>query len=267
MAKAATFNRSIAQENALLVGGCHGTFLIRDSDDGDGASGRRQLALANAIVLAACLAIVAVLGAIVWGWAPERKGSMAMFELERFIDDCDSAVLSGGQEAVREVLARAIADPGGVVAVLGEPRRSELKILHRSPRLTILNLLWPPHHTQVPHNHLIWAEVGVYCGREDNIFWRRRPPDDGRQIEAVGATSISTGRRHSLERDAIHSVNNPLDRVTAALHLYGGDLSIQPRTMWDGESLIESPIEHARDHRAMDAYNASLAKGNVRSET
>ena len=68
---------------------------------------------------------------------------MAMFDLERFIADCDSAVLTGGQEAAHEVLARAIADPGGVLAVLGEPHRAELRVLHRSPRLTILNPLWP----------------------------------------------------------------------------------------------------------------------------
>jgi len=99
-----------------------------------------------------------------------------MFELERFFADCESAVLAGGQGAVREVLARTIADGAGIMSVLGEPRRAEVKVLHRSPRLTILNALWPPHHTQVPHDHRIWAEIGVYCGREDNIFWRRRPP-------------------------------------------------------------------------------------------
>ena len=182
-----------------------------------------------------------------------------MFELERFIADCESAVLAGGHGAVREVLARAIADASGIMAVLGEPRRAGIKILHRSPRLTILNSLWPPHHTQAPHDHRIWAEIGVYCGREDNIFWRRRPPNEEGQIEAVGGASICTGRCHSLDREAIHSVNNPLDRLTAALHLYGGDLSMQPRTMWDGETLVEAPIDHARDYRAIDVYNASLA--------
>jgi predicted metal-dependent enzyme (double-stranded beta helix superfamily) len=183
---------------------------------------------------------------------------MAMFELERFIADCESAVLAGGQGAVREVLAQAIADAAGILAVLGEPRRAEVKVLYRSPRLTILNVLWPPHHTQAPHDHRLWAEIGVYCGREDNIFWRRRPPNEDWQIEAVGGGSIIAGRCHSLEPEAIHSVNNPLDRLTAGLHLYGGDLSMQPRTMWDGETLVEAPIDHARDYRAMDVYNASL---------
>lgn len=181
-----------------------------------------------------------------------------MFELERFIADCESAVLAGGQGAVREVLARAIADATGIMAALGEPRRAEAKVLHRSPRLTILNVLWPPHHTQAPHDHRLWAEIGVYCGREDNIFWRRRPANEKWQIEAVGAASICTGRCHSLKADAIHSVNNPLDRLTAGLHLYGGDLSMQPRSMWDGETLVEAPIDYARDYRAIDAYNESL---------
>lgn len=181
-----------------------------------------------------------------------------MFDVERFIADCDSAVVDGGQDAVREVLARAIADPGGIVAVLGEPRRAELKVLHRSPRLTILNLLWPPHHTQAPHEHGIWAEVGVYCGREDNIFWRRCPPTETWQIEAVDGASICTGTYRSLTRNVIHSVNNPLDRITAGLHLYGGDLLMQARAMWDSETLAEVPVSHARDYRAMDAYNTRL---------
>jgi len=183
---------------------------------------------------------------------------MAMFELERFIADCESAVLAGGQGAVREVLAQAIADAAGILAVLGEPRRAEVKVLHRSPRLTILNALWPPHHTQVPHDHRVWAEIGVYCGREDNILWRRRPPGEAWQIEAIGGASIFTGSCHSLDREAIHSVNNPLDRITAGLHLFGGDLPMQPRSMWDGETLAEAPIDNARDYRAIDAYNASL---------
>jgi predicted metal-dependent enzyme (double-stranded beta helix superfamily) len=27
--------------------------------------------------------------------------------------------------------------------------------------------------TIMPHNRLMWAVLGVYAGREDNIFWRR----------------------------------------------------------------------------------------------
>ena len=181
-----------------------------------------------------------------------------MFELERFIAECESAFVAGGRQAVREILVRAIADRPGVEAALGEPRLSEVKVLHRSPRLTILNALWPPHHTQAPHNHLLWVEIGVYSGREDNIIWRRSSPGSKWPIEAVGATSLCAGSCHSLADDVIHSVNNPLDRITAALHVYGGDLLAAPRSTWDCETLREGPIDLARDIRAIDAYNDTL---------
>jgi hypothetical protein len=65
-----------------------------------------------------------------------------MFELERFIAESESAIVVGGYEAVREILVRAIADRPGIIAALGEPKLAEVKVLHRSPRLTILNALW-----------------------------------------------------------------------------------------------------------------------------
>jgi predicted metal-dependent enzyme (double-stranded beta helix superfamily) len=181
-----------------------------------------------------------------------------MFDLERFIAECEAAVVAGGQLAIREIMQRTVADPTGIIRAMGEPMRAGAHILHTSPRLTVLHILWPPAHTQAPHNHLFWAEVGVYAGREDNIFWRRCPTDAKWQIEAAGAASVSAGGYVSLPDDAIHSVNNPLDRVTAGLHVYGGDLSAAPRSMWDTETLVEAPIDLARDFRAVDAYNATL---------
>jgi predicted metal-dependent enzyme (double-stranded beta helix superfamily) len=181
-----------------------------------------------------------------------------MFELERFIAECEAAVVAGGQSAIRETVQRAVADPTGIIRALGEPKRAGAHILHVSPRLTVLHMLWPPTHTQAPHNHLFWAEVGVYAGREDNILWRRCPAGTKWQIEASGAVSVSAGGHVSLPDDAIHSVNNPLDRLTAALHVYGGDLSAASRSMWDTDTLVEAPIDLARDFRAVDSYNAKL---------
>jgi predicted metal-dependent enzyme (double-stranded beta helix superfamily) len=63
----------------------------------------------------------------------------------------------------------------------------------------------------------------------------------------------------SLERDVIHSLTNPLDNVTASLHVYGGDLSPgAPRSMWNSETLVEAPLDYQRDDRAEEAYNVSL---------
>ena len=181
-----------------------------------------------------------------------------MFDVARFVAECEAAVATEkGRDAVREVLVAAISDPAGIVSTLGEPKRAGDRVLHRSPRLTILHIVWPPSFTQTPHNHMLWAEIGVYRGREDNIFWRRSAPDAKWPIEAIGAAALCAGHCLSLERDVIHSVTNPLDKVTAALHVYGGDLSpAAPRSAWDGETLVEAPLSYLRDDRAVEAYNA-----------
>src|SRR5262249_54707175 len=133
-----------------------------------------------------------------------------MFDVARFIAQCEAAVTTGGgRDAVRQILGAAVANPASLLAVFGEPKRAGVEVLHRSPRLTIMHLAWPPSHTQTPHNHLIWAEVGVYSGREDHIFWRRSAPNAKRPIEAMGGTSLAAGDCCSLDHDAIHSVTNP----------------------------------------------------------
>lgn len=183
-----------------------------------------------------------------------------MFEIARFITECEAAITTDrGREAVREILTAAISDCAGIVAIFGKPKRAVAQELHRSPKLTILHIVWPPSFTQTPHNHLLWAEVGVYSGREDHIFWRRCASNSKWSIEAIGGGSLCAGSCLSLERDAIHSVTNPLDKVTASLHVYGGDLASAARSMWDGESLVEAPLDYQRDDRAVDAYNAQLA--------
>src|SRR3954469_8465636 len=97
-----------------------------------------------------------------------------MFDLDQFAADCRAALAEdASHKAVREVVARAVADPGSVLASLGEPQRGGVHKLYHSDDLTILNVIWPPYMTIMPHNHLMWAVIGIYTGREDNIFWRR----------------------------------------------------------------------------------------------
>ena len=99
-----------------------------------------------------------------------------MFDLDQFIADCRAALAADrSHKLVREVVARAVSDPAAVLRALGEPKRAGLHKLYQSTELTILNIVWAPYMTLVPHNHHMWAVIGIYTGREDNIFWRRVP--------------------------------------------------------------------------------------------
>ena len=181
-----------------------------------------------------------------------------MFDLDRFIEDCRAAVRADPtHKAAREVVARAVSDPTGVLAGIGEPRRAEVQKLHHAPDLTILNVVWGPYMTVRPHNHLMWAVIGIYTGRENNIFWRRLPDDAAGRIEAAGAKSLGERDAEPLGRDIIHTVTNPLDRLTGAIHVYGGDFFATPRNEWDPETLVEAEFEMQTTMRLFKEANAA----------
>jgi predicted metal-dependent enzyme (double-stranded beta helix superfamily) len=180
-----------------------------------------------------------------------------MFDLDRFIEDCSEAVREDpSHKAAREVLARANADPAAILRTLGEPIRAGVTPLYKSGRLTILNVVWGKGMTIMPHDHRMWAVIGVYTGREDNIFWRRVAGEAAGLVEAAGAKSLGERSAEPLGRDVIHSVTNPLGRLTAAVHVYGGDFYGVERTEWDPETLHERPYDFELHRRMFEAANA-----------
>jgi predicted metal-dependent enzyme (double-stranded beta helix superfamily) len=60
-----------------------------------------------------------------------------------------------------------------------------------------------------------------------------------------------------LGRDIIHTVTNPLDRLTGAIHVYGGDFFATPRSEWDPETLIEAEFDVSKTMRLFEAANAA----------
>jgi len=138
----------------------------------------------------------------------------------------------------RAVLERACRDPE-----LRESLRhgkTGINVLYNAAGLTVLNVVWPPEITLVPHNHLMWAAIGIYDGREENRFFRR----SGSTIATSGGKELDEGDVLLLGDDAIHSVHNPLRAYTGAVHVYGGDFVRQPRSQWTGEKLDEVPYDY-----------------------
>jgi predicted metal-dependent enzyme (double-stranded beta helix superfamily) len=188
-----------------------------------------------------------------------------MFDLEQFTADCRTALAGDkSHKHVRDVVAREVADPASILRTLGEPKGAGLHKLYQSADLTILNVVWAPMMTIMPHNHSMWAVIGIYTGREDNIFWRRLPGTPGK-VEAAGAKALCEREATPLGPDIIHSVTNPIPRLTAAIHVYGGDF-FDPahRSEWDPETLLEGPFDPQRAVRRFAEANANFAKHTVR---
>jgi predicted metal-dependent enzyme (double-stranded beta helix superfamily) len=161
-------------------------------------------------------------------------------DLDAFVGECVAANDgSEPQAAVKEVLARGVHDPRAMLAAVGEPDRAGLNVLHRSPTLTIFAATWTPQMNLMPHDHLMWALIGLYTGREDNIFWRRS--EHG--VTAFGAECLFEGDVAVLPANVIHSVTNPLERYTGGIHIYGGDFFATTRSQWDPETRKEQPSD------------------------
>lgn len=210
---------------------------------------RRKFLAGTAGILAASASFLRNAG----GSTAETK-----FDLGRFIEDLKRANReTDGQAAVGAVLARAVSVPREVLLGIGEPSKAGIHTLHHGDDLTILNVVWAPLMVLLPHNHNMWASIGIYSGREDNIMWERA----GQAIEASGAASLSEKEVFGLRADAIHSVTNPIRRMTGAIHVYGGDFFAPGRSEWDSETLLERPfdLEAAREvfREANERFEAS----------
>jgi predicted metal-dependent enzyme (double-stranded beta helix superfamily) len=179
-----------------------------------------------------------------------------MFEKEGFIESCRAALNdSDPRGAIDDLVARAVRAPGELMRSLGEPQRAGFNVLYKGEDLTILNLCWGPRLQVQPHDHRMWAVIGIYAGREENAFYQR----SDRGLDRHGTRELNAGDTARLGRNVIHAVTNPLDQVTAAIHVYGGDFFGTARSEWDPQTLQERPYDSAATMRLFEESNARLS--------
>lgn len=178
-----------------------------------------------------------------------------MFESERFIEECQAALgESDVHGAINEIVRKAVSEPGQVIRALGEPQLAGVDTIFKAPDLTILNIRWGPNMDLHPHDHRMWAVIGIYGGREDNTFYRRS--EDG--LTQHGSKLLDTKDTVPLGETIIHAVSNPLDKITSAIHVYGGDFFDTPRSEWDPETFEEHPYDVEHTMRVFEESNRSL---------
>jgi len=188
-----------------------------------------------------------------------------VFEKDQFIADIRGAIAEAdAQSAVSEVIERAITDPAAIIKELGAPGKGRSEQLFHDGSLTITNVIWGSQMWVPPHDHTMWAVIGVYQGQEDNTFWR----EDGGHLAEHGGVELKTGDVRKLGENAIHSVKNPsATQLCGAIHVYGGDFfgAIPKRHSWDPDTLEKGAYDYefinALRVEANDRMNALVDKG------
>jgi predicted metal-dependent enzyme (double-stranded beta helix superfamily) len=177
-----------------------------------------------------------------------------VFDLDELIADCQAAVAeTEPRRAIREVLERSLSGAGAVAEALA-PTEGALELLHHGPDLTVLHVVWVPGMAIYPHDHQMWAAIGIYAGQEDNAFYRRSSPGARTLVES-GGKELKVGDTVVLGDDTIHSVTNPTRHLTGAIHVYGGDFVNQPRSRWGPGPREERPYD-------LDESRAEFAAAN-----
>jgi predicted metal-dependent enzyme (double-stranded beta helix superfamily) len=173
-----------------------------------------------------------------------------MFDVDEFVSHCIQALAeSEPRLAIKEILERAVRQPEHVAEAL-PATRSEIVPLYASERLSVLKAVWAPGMRFRPHNHLMWAAIGLYGGQEDNTFYRRA----GDGIVVSGGRELRTRDVALLGDDTIHAVDNPRRTFTGAIHVYSGDITARPgRSEWDDESGQEVAYDFERVRRHFES--------------
>jgi predicted metal-dependent enzyme (double-stranded beta helix superfamily) len=167
-----------------------------------------------------------------------------MFDLDGFVVECRTALAEAQpMVAVREIVARAVSDPSAIAPALPD---SGITVMVQEPDLTVLCVVipggLPKSGSIMPHDHRMWAVVGIYGGQEDNQFFRR----DARSLVESGGRSLRVSDTLAMGDGTIHAIRNPLDHsALAAIHVYGGDLLGAARSMWVGPDYTEQPYDES----------------------
>ncbi len=183
-----------------------------------------------------------------------------MFDVDRFVEECRSVLNEDTPElAMKEVVQRAVSAPDELLRAFGAPDTIEnIHPLYRSDDLTVMHFVWPPHMSIFPHDHRVWAVIGVYGGQEDNTFYKRRA--DGQGLDRVNGRTMEGKDVAVLGQDVIHSVYNPLRQYTPAIHVYKGDFFALARSEWADASSLEQPLGPDSITNAFAEANANAAK-------
>ena len=82
-------------------------------------------------------------------------------------------------------------------------------------------------------------------------------------MEAAGARALCEKDAEPLGHNIIHSVTNPISRLTGAIHVYGGDFFGTERSEWDPETLLEQRYDVEKNMQLFEEANAVSVSGRV----
>ncbi len=165
---------------------------------------------------------------------------MKNFTIEGFAKGCKQAmsVTDNRQQAAKEYLQQTL-DQNDLQHIVDSleaaiPEGADIgeMIVHASPELTMLYARVPGRFQSGIHNHTVFACIGQLTGSETSTVYNKK--SDGNGLVETEQLTSEVGQVISLPADAIHHIENPYEKVSSSLHIYGGDFHaiMDERSLW-----------------------------------
>jgi 3-mercaptopropionate dioxygenase len=188
--------------------------------------------------------------------------ALVRYSLEQFCADMQALVDGGSdQQAIFDrgaaYLERLVSDPDAIPEQYRVPSGKGARpnhgsyAIYRGPGLFVSSVVWGPGDRIGAHDHRTWGMIGVAGNAIEETRFRRvddRDRDDYARLELDRVTLVKPGDVSLLvpDVDEIHAMNNPSDRTTFEIHVYGTDLVGLPRCAYNLET---GKVTHFRSSR------------------
>src|SRR3982074_3591824 len=142
------------------------------------------------------------------------------FDIGEFVKRCFEGLETDSPvEVISDLLTVTVSKPDRLIDGLPDALGQEL-VLFRDPRLTIIQVSIAPGLQYPPHNHGMEAAIGLYSGRERNLWYGSA----GRgSIVINGGSELRPKDSIKMTGRVIHAVANPGAGHSAGLHVHLGD--------------------------------------------
>ncbi len=158
------------------------------------------------------------------------------YTIRNFISDAESTVGRSNNDSdiirhIKPLLERVVSsgDSVPIEAFKARQDRFTMNLIHlpTNKAFSIIGGVWTPGQTTPIHDHLTWALVGVYGGKEREALFRRTDDNSDTKhakLQLVGEKTNEKGHVTVLGKSGIHRVDNPFSNPAYSVHVYGRDI-------------------------------------------
>jgi predicted metal-dependent enzyme (double-stranded beta helix superfamily) len=167
------------------------------------------------------------------------------YTISNFISDVEAVVVGYDSETdflghIKPLLERLVSFDNSVPKAAFTPRKDRfaMNLIHmpKDKSFSVIGGVWTPGQTTPIHDHLTWALIGVYEGKEREAIFRRtddRSDPNRAKLEMVSEKMNIKGHVSVLGETGIHRVDNLSSRPTYSIHVYGRDIGPTERHSYD----------------------------------